>query len=295
MDRRQVGIAQNHCWRLPACLPQATRDLVWQREGSGSISQPGGCRGRTSSQKQNLNQRFSTSDKNTSERVGAGSMLGKGRRQTFVNHISQHWFGATALRQVVSFQALAALPVLPGVMATGCSSSPLNTHRSWGMNTQGKESKSQRPQAGHQHHALLWSSPASKDVHPLKCSKNLNPPKAPVTSWVAFPGHVTHSSSSCPLILIFLLQLPYLASHRDTGCRDTAEPWTYAGLCSDSLPWRTASLPPGLAQVTSSPGDLITLSKVAPLLLFPFPSIPLSITAWCYAMCISLLICLLPA
>ena len=66
----------------------------------------------------------------TSERVGAGGMLGKGRRRTSVNHISQHWFGATALRQAVSFQALVALPDLPGIMATGCLGSPLNTHRS---------------------------------------------------------------------------------------------------------------------------------------------------------------------
>ena len=82
-------------------------------------------------------------------------MLRKGRRRTFVNHISQHWCGATALRQAVSFQALVALPDLPGVMATGCLGSPLNTHRSWGMDTQSKERKSQRLQAGRQHHALL--------------------------------------------------------------------------------------------------------------------------------------------
>ena len=201
-------------------------------------------------------------------------MLGKGRRRTFVNHISQHWFGATALRQVVSFQALAALPVLPGVMATGCLSSPLNTHRSWGMNTQGKESKSQRPQAGDQHHALLWSSPASKEAHPSKCSKNLNPPKAPVTSWVAFPGHVTHSSSSWPLILIFLLQLSYLASHRDTACRDTAEPRTCAGLCSG-----LSSLENSLTAPRPCPGDIFPRrpdhpfqsSTPAPL---PFPRYP---------------------
>ena len=82
-------------------------------------------------------------------------MLRKGRRWTFVNHISQHWCGATALRQAVSFQALVALPDLPGVMATGCLGSALNTHRSWGMDTQSKERKSQRLQAGRQHRALL--------------------------------------------------------------------------------------------------------------------------------------------